>query len=86
MNTQSNTQLNTQLNVLSPTRFEVWRTLCVWLEARPFARVHELRDIPAELRFSNWSLHRQTPMPVGNFGTATQVAHLVQGLTDARIG
>ena len=46
-----NTQMNTQMNALSPARFEVWRTLCIWLEARPFTRVHELRDVPVELRF-----------------------------------
>lgn len=36
---------------IQPTRLEAWRNLCTWLEVRPFARVHELRDVPAEWRF-----------------------------------
>ena len=36
---------------IQPTRLEAWRNLCTWLEARPFARVHELPDVPAEWRF-----------------------------------
>jgi hypothetical protein len=43
--------MNDRMNELSPERLELWRTLCVWLEARPFGRVHELRDVPAEVRF-----------------------------------
>ena len=43
--------MNDRTNDLTPERFEEWRTLCIWLEARPFGRVHELRDVPAELRF-----------------------------------
>ena len=44
-------QSNPRMNDLSPERLEAWRALCLWLEARSFARVHELRDVPAELRF-----------------------------------
>jgi hypothetical protein len=36
---------------LSPERLESWQALCGWLEARSFGRVHELRDVPAELQF-----------------------------------
>jgi hypothetical protein len=36
---------------LSPARLEAWKDLCIWLEARPFGRVHDLQDVPAELRF-----------------------------------
>ena len=39
------------MNDPSPERFEAWRALCVWLEARPFGRVHEWRDVPAGLQF-----------------------------------
>jgi hypothetical protein len=38
------------MNDLLPERFEAWRSLCVWLEARPFSRVHDLQDVPQELR------------------------------------
>jgi hypothetical protein len=39
------------MNDLQPARLEAWRNLCAWLEARPFGRVHDLRDVPAGLRF-----------------------------------
>jgi hypothetical protein len=38
------------MNDLQPA-LEAWRALCTWLEARPFGRVHELQDVPADLRF-----------------------------------
>ena len=39
------------MNGLPPARLEIWRALCVWLGSRPFARVHDLQDVPVELRF-----------------------------------
>jgi hypothetical protein len=36
---------------MNDARLEVWRNLCTWLGARPFGRVHELRDVPTEFRF-----------------------------------
>jgi hypothetical protein len=36
---------------MDDARLSAWRNLCTWLEARPFARVHELRDVPNEWRF-----------------------------------
>jgi hypothetical protein len=43
--------MNDRMNDLSPARLELWQALCLWLEARPFGRVHDLSDVPAELRF-----------------------------------
>jgi hypothetical protein len=38
------------MDVLQPEHLEAWRALCIWLEARPFGRVHDLQDVPAEWR------------------------------------
>jgi hypothetical protein len=42
--------MNDRTNDLTPERLEEWRALCIWLESRPFSRVHDLQDVPAELR------------------------------------
>jgi hypothetical protein len=39
------------MNDLEAARLEAWQSLCAWLEARAFGRVHDLQDVPVGLRF-----------------------------------